>query len=162
MIAVCPLTTAGAPSDEAKESAIVHAPRPTTPMPANNFNPLLIMICAPQCRLPNLHCRLPAVGGRASAWDTRTAHAEQTTLGFVVVAERDFEIPFKINCCNALLVLRLGWPAPRSHCKFQSAAKQAAGRQDVAQHLRGNFSRPCPALAQLRCKHLPPERAHRK
>jgi hypothetical protein len=26
-------------------------------------------------------------------------------LGFVVVAERDFKIPFTINCCNALLVL---------------------------------------------------------
>jgi hypothetical protein len=26
-------------------------------------------------------------------------------LGFVVVAERDFKIPFTINCCNALSVL---------------------------------------------------------
>ena len=117
MIAVCPLTTAGAPSDEAKESAIVHAPRPTTPTPANNFNPRLIMICTPQCRLPNLHRRQPR--NRRARIRVRHAHApanpDQTTLGFVVVAERDFKIPFTINCCNALWVLRPGWPAPRSH-----------------------------------------------
>src|SRR6266853_4097564 len=110
MIAVCPLTTAGAPSDEAKEAAIVHAPRPTTPTPANNFNPLLIMTCAPQCRLPNCTVGCSATDGRASAWHTRTLPLIQTKrrLGFVVVAERDFKILFTINCCNALLVLRPG------------------------------------------------------
>jgi hypothetical protein len=48
MIAVCPLTTAGAPSDEAKEPAIAHIPKPTAPTPANSFNPLAIMGCAPK------------------------------------------------------------------------------------------------------------------
>src|SRR5258705_5426656 len=43
MIVVCPLTTAGAPSDEAKEPAIAHIPKPTAPTPANSFNPLAIM-----------------------------------------------------------------------------------------------------------------------
>src|SRR5260370_30412039 len=48
MIAVWPLTTAGAPSDEAKEPAIAHIPKPTAPTPANSFNPLAIMACAPK------------------------------------------------------------------------------------------------------------------
>src|SRR5258708_4852530 len=43
MIAVCPLTTAGAPSQEAKEPAIAHIPKPTAPMPASSFSPLVIM-----------------------------------------------------------------------------------------------------------------------
>jgi hypothetical protein len=43
MIVVCPLTMAGAPSDEAKEPAIAHIPKPTAPAPANSFNPLAIM-----------------------------------------------------------------------------------------------------------------------
>src|SRR3977135_2974274 len=43
MIAVCPLTTAGAPSEEAKEPAIAHIPKPTAPMPASSFSPLVIM-----------------------------------------------------------------------------------------------------------------------
>jgi hypothetical protein len=48
MIAVCPLTTAGAPSKEAKEPAIAQIPKPTAPMPANIFNPLVIMVSAPK------------------------------------------------------------------------------------------------------------------
>jgi hypothetical protein len=38
----------GAPSDEAKEPAIAHIPKPTAPTPANSFNPLAIMACAPK------------------------------------------------------------------------------------------------------------------
>jgi hypothetical protein len=48
MIAVCPLTTAGAPSEEAKEPAIAQIPKPTAPMPTNNFSPLVIMVSAPK------------------------------------------------------------------------------------------------------------------
>src|SRR5580700_7296016 len=48
MMAVCPVTTAGAPSEETKESAIAHIPKPTAPTPPNSFSPFVIMVCAPK------------------------------------------------------------------------------------------------------------------
>src|SRR5260370_12465267 len=71
MIAVCPLTTAGAPS-EAKEPAIAQIPKPIAPTPANSFNALVIMACAPKEWRRRLHDRLPTIAGRAS---TGHAHA---------------------------------------------------------------------------------------
>src|SRR5258705_5955585 len=46
-IAVCPLTTAGAPSEDAKEPTMAQIPKPAAPTPVNSFNPLAIMACAP-------------------------------------------------------------------------------------------------------------------
>jgi hypothetical protein len=65
-------------------------------------------------------------------------------LGFVVVAERDFKIPFTINCCNALPVLPKLARAVLTFANSKAPPKQVAGREDVAQHLRGIF----PALAR--------------
>src|SRR6266403_2196125 len=64
--AVCPLTTAGAPSEDAKEPAMAQIPKPAAPTPVNSFNPLVIMACAPKKRW-RLHDRLPTIAGRAPA-----------------------------------------------------------------------------------------------
>src|ERR1700676_3113065 len=85
MIAVCPLTTAGAPAEEVKEPAIAHIPKPTAPTPANSFNPLVIMACAPKKWRRRLHARLPTIAGCASAGP---AHAF-TSSRFVLYEPRD-------------------------------------------------------------------------
>src|ERR1700687_2143499 len=89
MIAVCPLTTAGAPPEEAKEPAIAHIPKPTAPTPANSFNPLAIMACAPKKWRRRVHDRLSTIIGRASAGHAHAftsscfVYANQMTFGLV-------------------------------------------------------------------------------
>src|ERR1700720_3913302 len=103
MIAVCPLTTAGAPAEEVKEPAIAHIPKPTAPTPANSFNPLVITACAPK-KWRRLHDRLPTIAGRVS---TGHAHAftsscfvygNQVIFGIVGFNTRYFV--FKIPCAD--------------------------------------------------------------
>src|ERR1700687_5783501 len=98
MIAVCPLTTAGAPPEEAKEPAIAQIPKPTAPTPANSFNPFVIMAYAPIKMPGRLHDRLPTIAGhasagRASAVDVHAFHL----LPFVVRAN---QITFGLVGCN--------------------------------------------------------------
>src|SRR5882757_11562038 len=60
-IAVCPLTTAGAPSEDANEPAMAQIPKPAAPTPVNSFNPLAIMACAPTKLRWRLHHQSPTI-----------------------------------------------------------------------------------------------------
>src|SRR5258708_21416015 len=69
-IAVCPLTTAGAPSEDANEPAMAQMPKPAAPTPVTNFNPLAIMACAPTnggggCIINRRRCRTRVHATRA-------------------------------------------------------------------------------------------------
>src|SRR5258705_13139000 len=72
-IAVCPLTTAGAPSEDAKEPTMAQIPKPAAPTPVNSFNPLAIMACAPKW-WGRLHDRLPTIAVRAATGNDHAFH----------------------------------------------------------------------------------------
>jgi hypothetical protein len=92
------------PSDEAKEPAIAHIPKPTAPTPANSFNPLVIMACAPKTWRRRLHARLPTIAGCAS-----TGHAHAFTSScFVYTSQVIFGIVgFNTRCFVSKTMCRL-------------------------------------------------------
>src|ERR1700676_1111268 len=154
MIAVCPLTTRGAPPEEAKEPAIAQIPKPTAPTPADSFNPFAIMAYAPIKMPGRLHHRLPTIAGRASAGRASVGHVHAFhLLPFVVRANQiTFGlVGFNVRCAEysehdaqffviiTLLEMR-HYPADHAkgmeHSKSAQQHSQGAGKQSDQAHAK--------------------------
>src|ERR1700738_373016 len=133
MIAVCPLTTAGAPAEEEKEPAIAHIPKPTAPTPANSFNPLVIMACAPKKKRRRLHDRLPTIAGRAS-----TGHAHAFTSScFVYGNQVIFGIVGFNTRCFVFKMRRAEFFVIRTYRKFATQSLIEFTNRNVAPAMSG-------------------------
>src|SRR5260370_40644420 len=101
MMAVCPVTTAGVPSEETRESAIAHIPKPTAPTPPNSFSPFVIMVCAPKKWGRRLHDRPPTIGGGAPA-----GHAHAFTSSRFCLCEPTLHSVLLVSTYDLMIIKR--------------------------------------------------------